>query len=54
MKSSRAFTAYDSRLSESDRFAAFRLRFLVFNLELNEGSMRHATGHDMDEFDARL
>jgi len=24
-------------VSEADRIAAFRLRFLVFNLELNEG-----------------
>jgi len=31
---------------------AFRLRFLVFNLELNEGlEASYATGHDMDEFD---
>jgi putative hemolysin len=33
--------------------AAFRLRFLVFNLELNEGlDTAYATGHDTDEFDA--
>jgi putative hemolysin len=39
-------------VSESDRLAAFRLRFLVFNLELNEGlEESYATGHDMDEFD---
>jgi putative hemolysin len=39
--------------SDTDRLAAFRLRFLVFNLELNEGLDRaHATGHDTDEFDA--
>jgi putative hemolysin len=32
---------------------AFRLRFLVFNLELNEGlETAYATGYDMDEFDA--
>ena len=38
--------------SEADRTAAFRLRFLVFNLELNEGLERsHATGQDTDEFD---
>ena len=38
--------------SESDRLAAFRLRFLVFNLELNEGlECSYATGHDTDEFD---
>src|SRR6476660_4473371 len=39
--------------SEADRMAAFRLRFLVFNLELNEGlETAYATGHDTDEFDA--
>jgi putative hemolysin len=39
-------------VSESDRLAAFRLRFLVFNLELNEGlDESYATGHDTDEFD---
>jgi putative hemolysin len=39
-------------LSESDRLAAFRLRFLVFNLELNEGlDESYATGQDTDEFD---
>ena len=38
--------------SESDRMDAFRLRFVVFNLELNEGlEASYATGHDMDEFD---
>jgi putative hemolysin len=38
--------------SEADRIAAFRLRFLVFNLELNEGlEVAHATGQDTDEFD---
>jgi putative hemolysin len=38
--------------SESDRSAAFRLRFLVFNLELNEGlECSYATRHDTDEFD---
>lgn len=38
--------------SEADRMAAFRLRFLVFNLELNEGlETAYATGHDTDEFD---
>ncbi len=38
--------------SESDRMDAFRLRFLVFNLELNEGmEASYATGHDMEEFD---
>lgn len=47
--------SYHVRLaaSEADRMAAFRLRFLVFNLELNEGlEAAYATGHDMDEFDA--
>jgi putative hemolysin len=39
-------------VSESDRLAAFRLRFLVFNLELNEGlEESYASGHDTDEFD---
>ena len=38
--------------SEADRLAAFRLRFLVFNLELNEGlESGYATGQDTDEFD---
>jgi len=38
--------------SESDRLAAFRLRFLVFNLELNEGlEASYTTGHDTDQFD---
>src|SRR5258708_38509670 len=40
-------------LSEADRRAAFRLRFLVFNLELNEGlEAAYATGQDTYEFDA--
>lgn len=39
--------------SEADRRAAFRLRFRVFNLELNEGlDAALATGHDTDQFDA--
>jgi putative hemolysin len=39
--------------SESDRLAAFRLRYLVFNLELKEGlDTAHATGCDTDQFDA--
>ena len=39
--------------SDADRLAAFRLRFLVFNLELTEGlDTAHATGYDTDEFDA--
>ena len=38
--------------SEADRIAAFRLRFLVFNLEFNEGlGAAYATGQDTDEFD---
>jgi putative hemolysin len=47
--------AYLVRLanSEAQRIAAFRLRFLVFNLELNEGlDHAYATGLDYDEFDA--
>src|SRR6266853_3030444 len=45
---------YHARLasSEADRRTAFRLRFLVFNLELNEGlEAAYATGQDSDEFD---
>src|SRR6266481_2174349 len=39
--------------SEADRMAAFRLRFLVFNLELNEGlEAAYATVQDTDEFDS--
>ena len=39
--------------SETDRLAAFRLRFQVFNLELNEGlGTAYASGYDTDEFDA--
>src|SRR6266702_8734391 len=38
--------------SEADRIATFHLRFLVFNLELNEGlEVAYATGQDTDEFD---
>ena len=47
--------SYHLRLatSEADRRAAFRLRFLVFNLELAEGlDTAYATGHDVDPFDA--
>jgi putative hemolysin len=46
--------SYQLRLAstEADRMAAFRLRFLVFNLELNEGlEGAYATGQDSDEFD---
>jgi putative hemolysin len=39
--------------SEEEVRAALRLRFNVFNLELNEGlAASHATGMDEDEFDA--
>ena len=39
--------------SEADRIEAFRLRFLVFNLELNEGlEAAYATGQATDEFDS--
>lgn len=47
-------SAYRARLAitEEERFAAFRLRFLVFNLELNEGlASAYETGHDIDHFD---
>jgi len=47
--------SYQLRLAsnEADRIAAFRLRFLVFNLELNEGlEAAYATGQDTDEFDS--
>jgi putative hemolysin len=46
--------SYQLRLAsaEADRIAAFHLRFLVFNLELNEGlECAYATGQDTDEFD---
>jgi putative hemolysin len=46
---------YQARLasSEADCQATFRLRFLVFNLELNEGlEAAYATGQDTDEFDS--
>jgi len=39
-------------VSEPDRLAACRLRFAVFNVELNEGlESAYHTGHDSDEFD---
>jgi putative hemolysin len=39
-------------LTEEERKAAFRLRFLVFNLELNEGlDAAYADGYDTDQFD---
>lgn len=46
---------YIARLAqtESERLAAYRLRFQVFNLELNEGlESAYTTGHDVDPFDA--
>ena len=46
---------YRSRLavSQADHRAVFRLRFAVFNLELNEGlDSAYLTGHDTDEFDS--
>jgi len=46
--------AYRLRLAESreDLESAFRLRYLVFNLELNEGlESANETGQDTDEFD---
>ncbi len=46
--------SYQLRLAstETDRIAAFRLRFMVFNLELNEGlECAYVTGQDTDEFD---
>lgn len=46
-----AYTARFARHEEEIR-AALRLRFEVFNLELNEGlASAHATGMDEDEFD---
>jgi putative hemolysin len=39
-------------LTEEERMAAFRLRFLVFNLEMNEGfDSAYADGYDRDHFD---
>ena len=46
---------YAVRLADQpeEKADAFRLRFLVFNLELNEGlESAYATGYDTDEFDA--
>jgi len=46
---------YRLRFAESpqDRKAAYRLRFLVFNLELGEGlETAYERGYDTDEFDA--
>jgi putative hemolysin len=40
-------------LAEEERRAAYRLRFEVFNLELNEGlDSAYETGEDVDPFDA--
>ena len=47
--------AYSVRLAvtEKDRMAAYRLRFLVFNLELKEGlESAYRDGYDVDQFDA--
>ena len=47
--------SYRVRLAESeaDRLAAYRLRFMVFNLELNEGlESAYVDGYDTDRFDA--
>lgn len=47
--------SYHLRLASStaERMDAFGLRFLVFNLELNEGlDKSYTTGYDIDEFDA--
>jgi putative hemolysin len=39
-------------LTEEERMAAFRLRFLVFNLEMNEGlDSAYVDGYDRDHFD---
>jgi putative hemolysin len=46
---------YSARLAEcvEEKAEAFRLRFLVFNIELNEGlESAYETGYDTDEFDA--
>jgi putative hemolysin len=50
----RRLGAYRVRMARSgdDRLAAYRLRFLVFNLELNEGlASALQTGYDTDAFD---
>ncbi len=39
-------------LTEAERMAAYRLRFVVFNLEMNEGlESAYADGYDKDHFD---
>lgn len=53
-KAALARGAYQLRFAKSreDLEAVFRLRFLVFNLELNEGlECAYGTGYDTDEFD---
>jgi putative hemolysin len=45
---------YRARLAatEADRLAAFRLRFMVFNIELNEGlETAYESGYDIDHYD---
>ncbi len=47
--------AYVARLaiSEADRLAAYRLRFIVFNLEMNEGlESAYEDGYDTDRYDS--
>jgi putative hemolysin len=40
-------------ITEQERAAAYRLRFLVFNLEMNEGlESAYADGYDTDRYDA--
>lgn len=54
-KHHRSGREYSLRLasSQEEKVEAFRLRFRVFNLELNEGlESAYATGCDMDEFDS--
>src|SRR5579859_1449452 len=49
-----ALRTYSMRLAQTakEKAQAFRLRFLVFNIELQEGlESAYATGYDMDEFD---
>jgi putative hemolysin len=46
--------AYVARVatSEQDRWAAYRLRFMVFNLEMNEGlESAYEDGYDRDRYD---
>ena len=47
--------AYVARLAvtEAERLAAYRLRFVVFNLEMNEGlESSYTDGYDTDRYDA--